>query len=113
MISLPTGSWAACPCARWARRRRGREVKASIPAKTTTRTISVMALLDTGPSLRVEQRRARPRDTGRAAPRGFRRGQVEVVPGRRRGDPAARRAGEQPGPDEERLGDLFDRLDLL
>src|SRR3954447_10739129 len=110
MTSLPTAIWAACSATRSACRRRAREVKASIPAKTTTRTISMMALLDTRPSLRVEQRRARPRDAGRAASAGFRRGQVEVMPGRRRGDPAARRAGEQPGPDEERLGDLLDRL---
>src|SRR4051812_10990332 len=103
MISLPTVSWAACACVRWACRRRAREVKASIPAKTTTRTISVMALLDTRTSLRVEEGRP----TCRRARGAWRRGEVEVVPGRRRGDPATRGAGQQPGPDEERFGDLF------
>jgi len=34
-----------------------------------------------------------------------------VLPGRRGRHPAARRARQQPGPHEERLGDLLDRLD--
>ena len=47
-------------------------------------------------------------------PRASRRcGQPEVLPGGRRGHPAARGAGEQPGTDQERLGDLLDRLALL
>ena len=46
---------------------------------------------------------------------GRRRGRVEpeVPPGGRGGDPAARRAGQQPDAHQERLGDLLDRLPLL
>src|SRR3954447_20492755 len=42
-----------------------------------------------------------------------RRSQAEMTPGRRGGDPATGRAGQQPRADEERLGDRLDGLGLL
>ena len=47
------------------------------------------------------------------AERPDRRHQAEMPPARSGGDPAARRADDEAGPEQERFGDFFDRLGLL
>src|SRR3954447_5962256 len=52
-------------------------------------------------------------EQGRGGAAGGRRPQAEMAPCGCSGDPASGGAGQQPCPDEERLGDGLDRLGLL
>src|SRR6478735_6910069 len=86
--------------------------------RSAARSFTIGALLEGRVRERVESTRVpRPAshvvEEGRVDGRERRWRQTEVVPCRRRRHPPAGRAREHPHPDQERFGDLLDRLALL